>query len=274
MCGVPGSLLDSRRLTSLIIILAGALSVLEISLLAGGDWWMAILVFFPPVIGWAFIASELSVGRRLHALAIAAATLIGHALIGLVTLGCVGVISEEGVIIGGILETLVFVMVAVVSAPVTLAGTVLGRAAELDAGDAMLGYCGGWLAMLQAFMFLAFASTADRAPTVILLIVLGVLLGASALCVCIARAIGRRRWCARVMRGEIPGWRLRRPSTPAELANLPCVFKSSDGIMTVLERVEMGGAIYRGGLVGQAVAAVPVPHRLHAQASNALNEAT
>ena len=75
----------------------------------------------------------------------------------------------------------------------------------------------------------------------------------------LTRAILRRRWYARVARGQEDGWRMRAPSRD-EIARLPPLFGLGRRERAVIER-HVGAAKampYRDGAVAEPFALVPV----------------
>lgn len=140
---------------------------------------------------------------------------------------------------------------AVVALPVIIAAGVIGGRRDLAAGDAMLAAGGIWLVLTQ-LVKMAFM------PEYAMGFVPAIAIGGIAIGVHVARGFVRRSWASKVARGEVQGWRLRVTSAD-EIATLPPLFRASwtpGSVPAVLERVVVGGAVYRSGLVTAPIASI------------------
>lgn len=257
---LPSSLAHADRVTQGAVWLAGALTMVELLLLCRwNETWIPFVTFYPPILSLAFATGPL-VRRQWRKLGVVALVALAvHALIGL---ACAIVVGARDLQILGIIVLVIgvlFTVTAIASVPVLVVGMALSRRRDHEAGDAMLGWSGAWLVLVQ---LVAIGVTTDGgtglAMASLVVAIAGLGVGLLAIGTFAGRAITRRRWCARAVRGELSGWRVRDSASPDELAHLPPMFGSPRHASAVLERVELGGALYRSGLVTSPVAAVRV----------------
>ena len=136
-----------------------------------------------------------------------------------------------------------FSAAAVIAGPIALLADSLGKKDDLEAGDSMLGGAGAWLVASQilACMLVCVSpeTTDEETWEALLVTVLGVALGAAALAVFAARANARRRWCKRLLRGELEGWAVR-PAVSDDDFRLPpiCGLPRSVSDIDVVQRIE------------------------------------
>jgi len=217
---------------------------------AGEGSLYAGLLFVAPATGAIFAAraaAETNWTRVLGALASASCVQVFLALLLSVCL------TSANILFVGVAFVVALLTVAATAAvvlPLVIAAGVIGQRRDLEAGDAMLVAGGVWLIAVQ-LVKMAFVPE-DATSFVPALAV-----GAFAIGVRVARGIARRSWAKRVARGELPGWRVRSAATPEEIATLAALYPTSRGASVgILERVAVGGALYRSGLVGEPVACV------------------
>jgi hypothetical protein len=267
---IPGSLVKTERVARWAASLGAALTMLELLLLCRtGEAWLVFLTVFPPMVAMALLVGPIVRRQRRRVVMTAALAFSAHAFLGgaLVMSFGGGRVEIFAIVLLGI--ALFFGLMFFVMSPVLVAGALLGPRTDLEAGDAMLGWAGAWLAGLQTLMLLVLRdSHGDGTSACILVAAVGLLAGVVALATFAVRAVTRRRWCARVARGDIQGWRVRETASPEELATLPPMFGSPRKVSAVLERVVMGGVLYRSGLIASSVAAVRVRGELGHGASD------
>jgi hypothetical protein len=255
---IPSSLTSTQRGAQAIVGLAGALTILELLLLCRGEeLWIPLLTALPPVIGWSVMVGPLVRGDWRRSAIVALGAIGIHTAIGIFVGLALGILSWGVIVVALVVVAALFGLTAVAAFPVLVAAAVLGGRRDHEAGDAMLGWGGAWLAGLQLLTLLGLESShVSVLEPAGIVTMLGLAAGVVALATYAARAIARRRWCARALRGELRGWRVRETATVEELAMLPPVFGSSRENTGVLERLEMGGVLYRSGLIASPVAAI------------------
>lgn len=154
--------------------------------------------------------------------------------------------------LGGVAALLTAGAALLASSPVLVASIFSSRATDVEAGDRFLVFLGVWFAALELGIEMIGGEAFARGPSLAaaLLVALGAMaLGAH-------RIRKRRAWCARVARGQVPGWRLRAPIAHDD-AKVPPLFPQ--GICShfrVLEHVADDGTPYRGAAIGTPVARV------------------
>jgi hypothetical protein len=251
---------SAERAAKAAVWLAGAFTMLELLLFCRIDEaWLPFVTFLPPILTMGFAVGPL-VRREWRKLALVALVALAvHVLIGFAFALAIGV-HEAGIIaIIVAVIALLFALTAIATAPVLVVAAALGARRDLEAGDAMLAWGGAWLVVVQAIALALVNDTRiENAWACSFVTVVGLAFGVLALGTYVARAIARRHWCTRVARGELQGWRVRETTSSEELAQLPPMFGSPRAVSGVLERVEMGGVLYRSGLLASAVAAVRV----------------
>jgi hypothetical protein len=269
---MPGSLTDVRTISRWTLGVTGALSVVELIAMDGrfNVVWLSLAIVVPPIAGCVYAADALAQRRSWSAFRRLSLALGVHAALffGLAFYLARGDTWSESFGIALVGVAVVFGAIVTGCAPILIAATALGPRKSLEAGDVMLGVCGVWFAIVQTIA-LALVDLARSSDVVVhgpvMLLMLGfMVVGVGAFGVSLARGIARRSWCSRLLRGELEGWRIRRDTSEHELAKLPVMFGSPCSGTAVVERVEVGGVMYRSGLVAEPVAVI----RAHA-----LNEA-
>jgi hypothetical protein len=253
---LPGSLFSVRTVARLAIAAGTALTMTELlPLCSSRESWIPLLLLPPAAACFAF-ADALARGKvkvRLFAGTVGAALVVMvGAMIGVSFISLVASIMLA--MVAGF--AMLFVTAAALSSPVLIAAATLGRCTDLEAGDAMLGWSGAWLVALQVLALFAVGSMHRGAAAASGVAIFGIAAGVVTVGVYAGRAVARRRWCARVIRGELPGWRVREEASRDELSTLPAIFGGASDVSAVVERVEMGGALYRSGLIAYPMAAM------------------
>jgi hypothetical protein len=254
---VPRSLVDVRTAVRLALGVGGALTVLEgMMVCAPRELWLPFVTIVPPIVTWFSVGSAAARGENARAALRMLVGLLVHVVVCAMVAAGMNALSAEVLGIVVIAVAMLAGLTGAAALPVLLGGSLLASKRDLEAGDVMLGVAGGWLALLQASAIASLSSANERAPSAFLVMLFGLVLGIGALGVSLARGIDRRRWCARVVRGEVEGWRVRVVTSADELATLPAVYGSATRVSAVVERVELANLLYRSGLVGRPVAAL------------------
>jgi hypothetical protein len=259
---MPRSLVDVPTAVRLALGIGGGLAILEMMMACGArESWVPLVTFLPPAVTWFFVASAAARGARKRAAISALVGILTHVVVGFVVAACLGVDVADA---AGIVLVVVAMLIGITGAvcvPLIVGGSLLASKSDLEAGDVMLGIGGTWLALLQAASLAAIGEGDGRFIAALFVIIVGCALGVGALVIAVARVVARRKWCDRVLRGDLKGWRVRVQTSPAELATLPPMFGSANKVSAVVERVELAGLLYRSGLVGQPVAALRLASR-------------
>jgi len=248
---VPWSLAAPKLVAPFAILIAALVMIVEGF---AGRWheaWIAVIGLTIPTVAVAVMAARAAEQRGRDFLLAMASGFGAQTLVGMLLGMWVGGFRYDliiGVLIGA---GLTCGMIGFLGIPVLIAANTLGRRRDLEAGDALIGFCG---ALLAAFQGLKMAIAGDH----VTLFLPGFALGLFGIAMYLARAVARRRWCERASRGEIEGWRVRTRTSNEELALLPPVCGGADSVTGVVERVEIGGMLYRSGPVGLPVAAMRV----------------
>lgn len=254
---LPRSLVDVRTVVRLALGIGGALTLSELMMvLAPDESWIPLVTVLPSVVTWFFVARAAARAKRGRSAGFVVVGLVVHFAVGLLVAMCMNAMSAGGLPIVLAVVAILTGLSGAAAAPVILGGALLASKKDLEAGDLMLGLGGAWLALLETAAIASLGSPHERGSGAVLVMIFGCALGVGASGVFVARAIARRRWCARAARGDLQGWRVRVATSPAELATLPPVFGSAKQVTAVVERVELAGLLYRSGLVGRPVAAV------------------
>lgn len=248
---VFGSLAAPKVMAPLFVGVCSLAMLIEGTIAAGRGFGFASLLFLFPAITAAVVASVAAEGRWSRAFAAAAIGGGTQAAIGLVLLLVIAGPRIELIAVTLLLAAVTTVAAAVVALPLIIAAGVIGGRRDLAAGDAMLAAGGVWLVLVQ-LVKMAFE------PEYALGFVPAIAIGGIAIGVHVARGYVRRSWASKVARGEVRGWRVRVTGAD-EIATLPPLFRASwklGSVPVVLERVVVGGAVYRSGLVAEPVASV------------------
>jgi len=254
---MPRSLVDVRTAVLLALGLGGALSVLQLMMVCGArECWIPLVTFVPPVVTWFFVGGAAARGERARAAWLLVAGIAAHVVVGFLVAAGMNVLEKDVVPIVLLVVAMLIGITGAAAVPVIASGLLLARKKDLEVGDFMLGFGGAWLAILETLAIAALGPANEGGGGAALVMLFGCAMGVGAMGVFLARAIARRRWCARVARGDVKGWRVRLVTSPDELAGLPPVFGSAKQVSAVVERVVVAGLVYRSGLVGEPVAAL------------------
>ena len=255
---MPGSVTEAHRVTCGVLLLGGTLTILELMAVFGSkEAWIAVVAFAPPVIACALAARAFAQQKFAWGVGSAVIAYVAQVVVAIIVGAAMGASGTD--LIGGVLAVtaILFAVTGLVGSPVAIAGGVLGPRKDLEAGDAMLGFSGVWLTVLHTIALAAVGTPRDNGGSwAVLFAFFGMVIGVGAFGVFVARAIARRLWSRRVLRGELQGWRVRTKTDADELASLPPLYGSPRAATAVLERVEMGGVLYRSGLVAHPLATV------------------
>jgi hypothetical protein len=244
---VPGSLASAKVLAPAAVAAATGVTLLEACARGVSELAFGVLLIFVPIITAAVLA-KLAAQARWSRLFRAAACGAGvQALGGLALVTAIGGPNPEYAFFAVVAAAFSVAFVAVLALPLVVAAGVIGPRRDLEAGDLMLAVGGLWMAAIQ---MLKVAAMPEQATTFLL----GLTPALLASGIYVGRMLARRAWCARVARGELTGWRVRPTMTGEELDTLPPVFGSPHTVSAVIERVQMGGVLYRSGLLAQPVA--------------------
>lgn len=251
---VPRSLasVTSVRRTGLaaILVLAG-MTLFEGFVNEGGIFAFEAFIFFVPIAAAALASSLAAQGRWRSVLKVTAGAFGIQLSLGLAVAALFHSLDSNG--LGLVLCTAAVTVggVGISSSPLLVAARMIGKRRDLEAGDAMLAVAGAWLVIAQ-LLKVAFATEhlLSLAPALVL--------GLGAVFIHLRRARARRDWSDRASRGLLEGWRVRPHATAAELATLPPLFAGGE-LTGVLERIEVGGSLYRSGFVAEPVATTSAP---------------
>lgn len=244
------SLASVKTLGPLTVALFAFLTVIEGIAFDGREFAFGALVFFVPMAAAALCVRRAAEARWSSMVKICGAGFGIQTVLGLLLAALVHFDSDV-VFIVLLVSVVTSGIVAVAGTPLVLAAAVLGPRRDLESGDTMLAASGTLLLVAQVLkMFML--------PENVFTYVPGVVLGMIAVAVYITRALARRAWSDRATRGLLDGWRVRTRVSRNELAMLPPLYGAQRHVSGVLERVEMGGALYRSGLIGQPVATLQV----------------
>lgn len=248
---VFASLASPQVLAPLFVGVCSLAMVIEGMVAAGGMFFFASLVFLFPAITAALAASVAAGSQWGRAFAAAAIGASVQAAAGVAICLMIPGPRIEVFAIVILMAVATTCAAAVVALPLIIAAGVIGGRRDLAAGDAMLAAGGIWLVLTQ-LVKMAFM------PEYAMGFVPAIAIGGIAIGVHVARGFVRRSWAAKVARGEVPGWRVR-VTAPDEIATLPPLFPASlrrGSVTAVLERIVVGGAVYRSCLVAEPIASV------------------
>jgi hypothetical protein len=244
---VPASIGGVNVLGCSAIGLASLVTILEGLSTGAGDFPFAVLLFVVPAITAACLVHHASKGNWSLLFKVGGAGAGIQGLLGLVATFLIGGPNARYALFVLILAALTVCFAAVLALPLVIAAGVIGRRRDLEAGDLMLAVSGLWVAAVQMLKLAAF-------PDDLKTFAAGLVAALIACGIYVARRTARRAWCARAARGELTGFRVRTLTTDEELDLLPPVFGPPQTAFAVIERVEMGGAMYRGAEITQPVA--------------------
>lgn len=246
------SLVDVPVLAPAIMAVAGALVILEATLLAGdlAVLPLALLVLGPPTVGTTLAARGITRHDGAFAVGVPFLIAIAEWLLGLAIDG-----TSASLVVGvswsvtAALSLPMFLLIALHS----------GKRPPLDAGDALLGGAGVWLLCLH---LVAYAVLPQAAP----LLLAGAFGSAVLVAIALARGAQRRAFCLAAARGEIGDHRVRREVHERELDVLATVYGDPAEATAVLERLVRGPVESSGSAYRDRWASVPIG-RVAAKAS-------
>lgn len=244
------SITSVKTLGPLSVALFALLTLIEGTAHDGREFAIGALLFFVPMAAAALCAHRAAEARWSSMLTICGAGFGLQMLLGLLMATLTG-LSFDVLLIVLLIAVFTTVIVAVCGTPLVIAASVLGPRKDLEAGDTMLAASGTLLVVAQVLKIAAL-------PEHVFSYVPGLALGMIAVVVHITRALTRRDWSDRATRGLLDGWRVRTRVSEHELTMLPPLFGAQRHVSGVLERVEMGGSLYRSGLIGEPVATLQV----------------
>ncbi len=246
-----GSLVKARTLAPLVMFVTGVITIVEGAsvkeeLAAACLFGLAIPTLGTTAVAW------LLVRRRWGAVLVAllywaAAEAALASVVGLVE----GKQFEELLCYAAIASAITFLL----AIPAWSLGMALGARRELDAGDTLLMWSSWWFGLLNALYVVVLPGARELVLPRLVCLCCALLFMTT-----LTRAIRRRRWCARVARGQEAGWRMRASSLD-EHERLPPLFGLGRSDFAVVERHDVGaatGAPYRGGVAAEPFALVPV----------------
>ena len=260
---LPRSLVSTEGVAPIAVGVAGVLASLElVTARAASEEWPVVTLLswlLPPVVACAYAAHAVARGRPVSAVVVTVLTAALHCSYFFVRAhGSNGASVPEpdlsSLFVAFFCTASAFSVGVALFGPHVIFAAMLGPSEDLDAGDSMLGAAGAWLVITQG-VTAATLVVVHESPRALLVAILGVAIGAAALAVFGARALARRRWCTRALRGELVGWTVRAPSSSYDLT-LPSLYASMRSVHAVVERLEEQGGIYRTNVVARPVATI------------------
>lgn len=246
------SVTSVRRAGLAAILVFAAMTLLEGFVNEGGIFAFEAFIFFVPIAAATLASSRAAQGRWRSVLKVTAAAFGIQMSLGLAVAALFHSFDSSGLGLVVVTAAVTVGGVGIMSSPLLVAASRIGKRKDLEAGDAMLGVAGAWLVLAQLIKV-------ALATEHLLSLVPALALGVGAVAVHLRRAHARRDWSDRASRGLLEGWRVRPHATEAELATLPPLFGGRAELTGVLERIEVGGSLYRSGFVAEPVATTSSP---------------